>query len=108
MFRSKFVAVLLMGFAATAFAADTARVWVRFAPENKAAIKTALQQAHGRIHYEFDLLGAIAVTVPAAALDGIRHNPHVELVEEDPIRELSGQTIPYGIDKVQARDVWDF
>ena len=91
----------------TTFAADTARVWVRFAPERKADVKGALQQAGGRIHYEFDDLGAVAVTVPAAALDGLSHNPNVDLIEEDPVRELSGQIVPYGIDKVQARGVWD-
>jgi serine protease len=93
--------------AAAALAANTERVWVRFAPENKADVKAALNRAAGRIHHEFDDLGAIAVTLPAAAVDGLRHNPNVELVEEDPIRELSAQVVPYGIDKVQARDVWD-
>src|SRR5213593_1462782 len=110
---SKFPSIAMFGLflaltaATSGYAADAARVWVQFAPEHKAAVKGALQQVADKIHYEFDDLGAIAVTLPAAAVDGIRHNPNVELVEEDPIRELSAQTVPYGIDKVQARDVWD-
>ena len=103
-FVPSFSLVVLVALASTTFAADTARVWVRFAPERKADVKGALQQAGGKIHHEFDDLGAIAVSVPEAALDGLQHNPHVELIEEDAKRELLGQTIPYGIDKVQARD----
>jgi serine protease len=94
-------------FAWQASANDPARVWVQFAPGQKAPVKVALQGAGGHIHYEFDDLSAMAVTVPAAALAGLRQNPNVTLIEDDPIRELVGQTVPYGIDMVQARDVWD-
>lgn len=65
------------------------------------------------------------VTLPAAALDGIRRNPHVSNVESDAERypiastretvdlgrmatlDVMAQSVPYGIDMVQARDVWD-
>jgi subtilisin family serine protease len=101
-----FVAIFFLA-ASTNFGADTARVWVQFVPGQKVALKRALQDAGGRIHYEFDDLRAIAVSVPAAALNGLQHNPNIALIEEDAPRELLGQTIPYGIDAVQARDVWD-
>lgn len=87
-------------------AADSSRVWVVFKAGQKAPVQAQIQAAQGRIHYEFDDLRAIAVTLPSAALSGMRANPGVELVEEDPPRYPYGQTIPYGIDKVQARDVW--
>ena len=99
--------VLSLSFVATGFTGETIRVWVRFAPEHRFAVRGALGQAAGKIHHEFDDLGAVAVTLPAHAVDAIRRNPNVELVEEDPIRELSAQTVPYGVDKVQAREVWD-
>src|ERR1043166_5817886 len=90
-FISSLSILALIGPVTTTFAGDTARVWVRFAPERKADVKGALQQAGGKIHYEFDELGAVAVSVPEAALDGLRHNPNVELIEEDAKRELLGQ-----------------
>jgi subtilisin family serine protease len=40
--------------------------------------------------------------LPEQALNGIGRNPHVTLVEDDPVRELHAQTIPYGINAVQA------
>jgi serine protease len=101
-----FAAIVFLA-ASTSFAADTARVWVQFAAGQKAAVRQALQNAGGRVHYEFDDLRAIAVSVPAAALQGLQHNPKIALIEEDAKRELLGQTVPWGIDDVQARDVWD-
>ncbi len=99
------------------------RVWVQFQPGGKAAVEKALQAGGAEFHYAFDELNAFAVSLPAQALDGIRRNPNVVLVEEDALRfpigveqsavqaapqvTLAGQVVPYGIDMVQARDVWD-
>src|SRR5215510_12561262 len=94
-------------FTVSAFAADNSRVYIVFKGGQKAIAKGLVQQAAGQIHYEFDELRAIATTLPAAALDGLSHNPNIELIEEDPPRFMLGQAIPYGIDMVQARDVWD-
>jgi serine protease len=95
-----------------------ARVFVQFAPNGKGAVAKALQNAGAEFHYEFNELNTFAVSLPSAALDGISRNPNVVLVEEDSLRfpigvmesayqSPSGQEIPYGIDMVQARDVWD-
>ncbi|MBI4731940.1 MAG: S8 family serine peptidase [Chloroflexi bacterium] len=97
------------------------RVLVQFAPGAKNAMERALQGVGGEIHFAFDELDVFAVTLPEAALDGISHNPNVVLIEEDApryfvstmpsspetIQALPPQTVPYGIDMVQARDVWD-
>jgi subtilisin family serine protease len=83
------------------------RVLVQFRPGRKALVKQSLEHQGGQIHYEFDGLNTIAVTLPASALNGIRNNPHVVLVEQDAPRYPSDQTVPYGIDSVEARDVWD-
>ncbi|MEM5770091.1 MAG: hypothetical protein AAGU32_17655, partial [Bacillota bacterium] len=78
-----------------------------------------LRAAGGEIHYAFDALDTFAVSLPEAALNGIAHNPNVVMIEEDAPRypisvmpsaravSLPVQTVPYGIDLVQARDVWD-
>jgi subtilisin family serine protease len=78
------------------------RVWVQFELGSKGPVLAALAQAGGRVHYEFDQLNAIAVTLPDQALAGLARNPNVVLIEEDPIRVMSGETVPYGIEMVQA------
>ncbi len=101
------------------------RVWVEFRMGAKAEVERALQAAGARFHYTFDRLNAFVVTVPEAALQGLANNPNVVDIEEDVPRYLfaprnplpqkvqtaptmaTGQTVPYGIDMVQARDVWD-
>jgi subtilisin family serine protease len=83
------------------------RVLVRFSPGQKASLKQALQQRGGWIHHEFDELNTIAVTLPANALSGIRNNPNVVVVEQDHLRYPAEQVVPYGVDSVQARDLWD-
>lgn len=108
---------------------DTIRILVGYQAGQKGAVERALLGAGAQIHYVFDELNTYAVTLPAAALNGISHNPHVLLVEEDAPRYLVGgsksvpdigrailstdmidpfaQVTPFGIDMVQARDVWD-
>jgi subtilisin family serine protease len=86
---------------------DKERVLVQFKPGKKAAVKQSALAAGGEIHYEFDELDTIAVTLPARALQGIRHNPNVLLVEQDAPRYPADQTVPYGVDSVEARDLWD-
>jgi serine protease len=86
---------------------DPNRVWVKFKPGARANVEAQLRASGGRIHYTFDKLGAFAVSVPPQALQGLRNNPNVELVEADAPRYALGQSVPYGVDMVQARDVWD-
>jgi serine protease len=83
------------------------RVLIKFKQGGKSAVQTELKRANAKIHYTFDNLGLLAATVPAQALKGLRNNPNVEFVEADQVRTPSAQEIPYGIDMVQARDVWD-
>ncbi len=86
---------------------DENRVWVKFDPNAKAQVVNALRRAGGQIHLEFDELGAVAVSLPPQALEGIRRNPHVEYVEPDMVRVPMAQVVPFGIDMVQARAAWD-
>lgn len=98
----------MMSFAAELQPSGQTRVMIQFRPGTKAQVQNALAQVGNvKVHYEFDNLNTIAVSVPTAALDGLRHNPNVVMIEEDVARYPMGQTVPYGIDLVQARDVWD-
>ena len=104
---------------------ESVRVWVAYQSGHKADLAQELNRAQASFHYDFPELEAYVVTLPVAALKGIQRNPFVLAVEEDaprypiePIKttpdetltdtvDVNGQTIPWGIDAVQARDVWD-
>lgn len=86
---------------------DPNRVLIKFKHGSKGLVQSALKAAHARIHYSFDNIDTFAATLPAQALNGLRNNPNVEFIEADQIRRPAAQTVPYGIDLVQARDVWD-
>ena len=122
------VIVLLLSVIASPVKADpaeTVRVWVAYRDGGKSEVFKALNSNGSKIHFDFPELSAYVVSLPAAALNGILNNPWVIDVEEDaeryPISEMAGQvtkealdvvdqngqTVPYGIDMVQARDVWD-
>lgn len=107
-----FKEIVLAGVCAAAFlaaesvSAGDARVWVKFKPGGAEKTKSALLSVGAQIHYRFDDLEAFAVSVPEAALNGLQKNPNIEYIEEDVKRYPSAQTVPYGIDKVQAPLVW--
>lgn len=95
------------------------RVLVQFMPGKAAAVEHSLLAAGGEMHYAFEELDTFAVSLPEAALKGFASNPNVVLIEEDAPRypigvmasgravALPDQVVPYGVDMVQARDVWD-
>lgn len=86
---------------------DLTRVWVQYEPAGAQQALAALAQAGAEVHHRFEDLNAVAVTVPQVAIQGLSRNPNITLIEEDAKRYPAAQTVPYGIDMVQARDVWD-
>ncbi len=129
--HGKIIVIILVLFAfvlATAAQVSSApsektRVWVEYAPGKAAAVNGYLRQTGAQLHYHFAELDSFVVTVSSSAMQGLVNNPNVTYVEVDPERSLiqpqriglqdlpdpnhGVQTIPYGIDAVQARDVWD-
>lgn len=105
---------------------EKVRVMVQFNKGHKTDAENVLKGAGAEFHYTFDDLDTFAVTVPAQAINGLEHNPHIALIEEDVTRApigitpssqatqamsllsaSGGQVVPFGVDMVQARDVWD-
>jgi serine protease len=84
-----------------AIAAD-ARVYVVFSPGQKANAQAALKQADAKTHHEFDNLNAIAASMPEGKREALARNPVIALVEDDPVRGLLAQSVPYGVTMVQA------
>lgn len=92
---------------ATTAGPDADRVWVKFKAGNKTSVENALRASGARFHHTFDNLRAFSVSVPQHALAGLRSNPNIEYIEQDVPRYPMAQSTPYGVDLVQARDIWD-
>ena len=111
--------------AAASTGEDTVRIMIQYKNGQKKATTKALAASGAVIRYAFDEMNVLALTLPAKALEGLSQNPNFLMVEKDPARypiepvsvepgalfnntvDVNGQIIPWGIDAVQARDVWD-
>jgi len=115
---SFFVVVLLImlvgAFPASSQENDNVRVWVEYQDGYKAGVEADARGMAAQFHYDFDQLNALVVSLPSQAAQRLAQNRHVVSIETDPLRSLvraqgaaSTQTVPFGIDMVQARDIWD-
>ena len=105
---------------------DKSRVFIKFVPGGKAAALSALGHVGGEVIHSFSELNTFSVSLPTASIEALRRDPKIAFIEQDPIRSVGpivrstakaspfdrrratdGQTVPYGVDMVQARDVWD-
>jgi len=88
-------------------ASDDVRVWVEFQPGKAAAAERLLARQHAKVHYRFDDLDAFVVSVRPKVAERLAHNSLVLSVTPDEKKYPMGQQVPYGIDSIQAREVWD-
>jgi subtilisin family serine protease len=104
---------------------ETVRVWVSYQQGGREEVLQALKAENAKVHYDFPELESFVVTLTTQSRNAILSNRAVVDVEIDPVRspiqpikpsfalplvdtiDINGQTIPWGIDAVQARDVWD-
>jgi len=95
---------VVLAFSGAAFAAqpDADRVILKFKPGSRGTVESAVVAAGGRVHLQISGMDAMAASVPATALNGLRNNPNIEYVEQDPARYPMAQTVPYGVPMVQA------
>jgi serine protease len=80
---------------------------VRYEAGAKSAVVQEVLTNGGVVRHEFDHIGVLAVSLSSAAADDLADFAGVTAVDMDPLYYPAGQTTPYGIDMVQARDVWD-
>jgi len=95
--------------------ADNGRYIVKFTEGHGQAGAAALHAAGANVVLELAPQNAVAARIPDHALPGLQHNPNIEYIEEDAIREPmalwsdrtrtspnANETVPYGIQMVQA------
>ncbi len=77
----------------------------------------------GEVYMEYDIVDALAVTLPAKAISALERNPLIDYIEEDgqafalealPVQNnANDQVVPWGIDRVfgdetYSFDTWDY
>lgn len=82
----------------TGLPTDVVRVNVGYADEGALSAITSLAS---EVVYEFDF-GAATVNLPEAAIETLRARPDVEYVERDGRMEAIAQSLPWGVDRVDA------
>ncbi len=68
-----------------------------------------IKEFQGEIQNTLVQINAVVAMIPINAIQGLQHNPQVRYVEEDKYVQLvQAQTIPWGIDRIDADKVWSF
>ena len=90
-------------------------------------LSTVDDAVSSEVYYDFKKLESFVVSIPTSELEYLRNDPNILSIEEDhprfiitttkedssdsisnrSLRGLQAQTVPYGIDMVEARDIWD-
>ncbi|MCL2918248.1 S8 family serine peptidase [Shewanella litorisediminis] len=101
---SSLLVCLLSGLSLGADAAsdEESRFVVQFKPGMASEAKAGVKAAGGILVQDLGRHNAAAFLLPASAVKGLQHNPHIEYLEVDALRYPLSQTEPYGIAMVQA------
>lgn len=89
--------------------AENGRYIIQFEPGKAGQGVAALRAAGGRVKVDLTdrAINAVAARLPAQAINGLKNNPNVSLIEEDARVYPMAETVPYGITMVQADQVSD-
>ena len=88
-------------------AQEETRVIIQYRSNERASVLQQLQSAGAVVNYTFPEINAVAVTLSAQTLNAMRANSDILAIEPDEPRYMTGQVVPYGVDAVSARSVWD-
>jgi serine protease len=110
--RSIFAGCVAILLTASLAAAQDGRYIIKFKDGHKKDGKDAVASNGGRVVLDIDGDDIVAARIPGHKVQDVARNPHVESVEEDPIRMpfatwsnttgAGGEITPYGIQMVQA------
>jgi len=81
------------------------KVLIGFKEKPGAAEQAMIQGVGGKIKYTYHIVDAIAAAVPEKAIVALQNNPNVTHVELDGEIFAIGQTLPWGVDRIDAEVV---
>ncbi|WP_137283880.1 S8 family serine peptidase [Halorussus salinisoli] len=91
--------IAAMGTAGLGSASGEVEVNVGFSSER--GRQAALDEANETVR-EFDSIDAMTIRLPQQAASALRTNPHVRYVEQNGTVQAHAQTLPWGVDRVDA------
>jgi len=69
---------------------------------------TELIKEHGgEIKHKYNIISAIAASLPEKAIDALKNNPHVAYIERDYEVQAIEDSLPWGVDRIDAELVWN-
>jgi len=81
------------------------KVLIGFKEKPGAAQQAIVKGVGGKIKYTYHIVDAIAASIPEKAIDALRNNPNVAHVELDGEIFAIIQTLPWGVDRIDAEVV---
>lgn len=117
--KKNFLGVILLAFSAifllsvqaqnftNAMGIDHEDVLIGFKEFPGKSEKALVEKAGGKIKYSYHLVPVIAASVPANAIRGLKHNPHVTYVEPDGDVFAVNLANSWGVDRIDAEKIWD-
>ncbi|MCK5109653.1 MAG: S8 family serine peptidase, partial [Methanosarcinales archaeon] len=100
------VTVVLAGNAKnTETGGEKVKVIIGYVDKPNQADEDVIRGHGGKTKYTYHIINAKAVEIPEQAIDRIKRNPRVAYVEEDAKVYALGETLPWGIDRIDAEIV---
>lgn len=96
------VSTLLSGASSTGIGAEKVKVIIAFHEQPGPAEEGLIRAFGGSVKFTYTIVPAIAATVPQVALEGLSRNPKVKLIEADVEIHALGETLPWGVDRIDA------
>ncbi|SCZ76747.1 S8 family peptidase [Acidaminobacter hydrogenoformans] len=96
---------LLSGASSTGIASEKVKVIIAFHEQPGPSEEGLIRAFGGTVKYTYNIVPAIAATVPAAALEGLKRNPRIKLIEPDGEIHALADDYPWGITRVGAEAV---
>jgi subtilisin len=87
-------------------AGGQARVIIGFKKAPGNSEQALVRRAGGKVKRSYHLIPAMAATVPAAAIDGLRNNPNVTYIEGDAEVHALEDRLDWAPDRIDAEVVW--
>lgn len=87
---------------ASASGTEKAAVLISFHKQPGASEEAMIRAFGGVVSHTYHLVPAMAATLPRAALEALRHNPNVALIEPDLTVHALEDTYPWGITRIGA------
>ena len=82
------------------------KVLIGFKEKPGAAQQAMVRGVGGKIKYTYHIVDAIAASIPEKAIVALQNNPNVTHVELDGEVFAIGETLPWGVDRIDAEEVW--